>query len=180
MRRLFLILAVFISGCVMGVRVNSTPDLNVIYPTHGRSKVDMVVMSESLEFGADFWAAEIERQYPGAVGVLCHGNDYGGVWSMFPDHFLISEDAKTIDDLFKPGAVTLVHDHPVSVQHEVEILQRRYPGRLIVLCVCNPQHHRLNMRGVVYAVDSVYVTPDRVQRKSEPDAVGNIYEFVHD
>lgn len=170
---------VFVLGCITGGRVISLADLNTVYPTHGRSKVDMVVLSESLSHGKDFWQAEIEREYPGAVGVLCHGGDVDGVWTLHPDHFALSdEDFSVFAPLIDP--FTVIEDKTISVVVEVQELQRRYPGRLIVLCVCNPNHHRLKLRGVVYALDSVYVIPDRVDRKSEPDAVGNIYEFVHD
>lgn len=175
LRRWVLLLACFAVGCEIGQGVNNNPPLRSVYPVvDGRAKVDMVVLAESLERGKNLWAAEVERHYPGAVGVLCHGQDVDGKWTLFPDHL-------DIDFSMFPEIVTrVVQDKPIPVAEEVATLKAAYPGRLIVLVVCNPHHHRLNVTGVVYALDSVYVVPDRIRLVSDPEAVGNIFEFVSD
>lgn len=107
------------------------------------------------------WKEEISRRFPDAYVVFTHGTSLMGMWAMETP------------------------DGPASVQKYAEDLVAKYPDREIVFVVCNPGHYVINIPHVHYALDSVWMVPDRythglftISRSAfDPGVVGNIYEF---
>jgi hypothetical protein len=147
--------------------------------------VIMEVADPSLEEFAPAWQQEIGRRFPNAVGILCHGGDFiEGEWIVSAKSF----------------------EHHVTMADLVRHYQAMYPDRTIVVLACNPGHLRMGIPGVYYAHSSVWCVPDRAltpdqfpageamqtfdsgyeastatnRWASNPDVVGNIFEFIKD
>jgi hypothetical protein len=102
--------------------------------------VVMQVLDPSLEPYAAAWQAEIGRRFPHSVGILCHGGYFvEGQW-------LTS---------------SIEYRHLTTVQEVVKHVQTQYPDRVVVLLVCNVDHHILGIPGVYYAHSSIWCVPDR-------------------
>lgn len=133
--------------------------------------VTPVVVSESFgEATVTAWRVEIARRFPGAVAVFGHGGD-DGEWIIVPDYVM-------------PGlfGTVVIHGTPRPLVDVIAETKAKYPGRFIVCVVCNPGHYKLDRPGVAYAMDEVWLQPDKSPMTSDrnatsPDAVGNIYEF---
>ena len=136
------------------------------------------------------WRDEIGRRFTNAVGVLVHGGDFvEGQWIV--------------------GTHRQPWEHVTPIQTLVRDVQAKYPDRTIVLLACNTGHLPLGIPGVYYASSSVWCVPDRAitpdmfenglamqkldkpwcqiivepvktRWQEDPDAVGNIFEFVTD
>jgi hypothetical protein len=147
-----------------------------------RPNVQMVVLDPSLQEFSVLWQHEIERRYPKAVGILCHGGDLvDGDW--------VVKVANGNHILMKAADL---------VKHYKE----EYPDRQIVFLACNTGHLKLNVPGVVYSHSSVWCCPDRDvsshpelqylkmdgkqdetngnRSELEPDVVGNVFEMEAD
>lgn len=139
--------------------------------------VIMEVYDPSLYKFEAAWRDEIDRRFDHAVGILVHGGDFvSGQWIV--------------------GASSQPWMHVTEVSKLVEEVKAKYPDRIVVLLACNPGHVHLNIPGVYYALDSVWCLPDRAitpemfvgswepgeisRWQSDPNVVGNIYEFVTD
>lgn len=164
-RRLLISVLLFVTGFSLGRCV-----INTRSPQAG--PVDMVCLADSLEWSVELWRSEIARRYPGAVGLVCHGGDMGH-WTLHPDHRRLV--------LLPTGPIPFyLQDRPFPVEQEIAVLRAKYPGRRIVLVVCNPGHYRLNIPGVSYALESVWAVPDRSlnpRSQQHPEDVGNVFEF---
>lgn len=160
-----------ISGCAAERGQNSQPP------------IIMDVADETLQPFASAWQAEASRRFNDATVLLCHGSyTIDGEWLIY----------------CRPGS-----DHPFdTVERVVAEEQHLYPGRTIILLACNVDHIALHgMPNVFYARSEVWCTPDRAvgmadqaamtldgvddsnnsidnRSTSDPDIVGNIYEFV--
>lgn len=153
--------------------------------TYGPAVI-MDVRDDSLGEFAPAWATEVQRRFPHAVMILCHGAG-------------ICKNQWIIVD--KPGGVYGDVAEPVDVVLDQE--RAEYPDRTIVLLACNPCHIAIHGHSDCYYADaSVWCTPDRamlpfttnrysidgnrgdvpndVRPRSEanPDVVGNIFEFL--
>jgi hypothetical protein len=103
--------------------------------------VIMEVLDSSLQWCAEYWRAEIDRRFDGAVGVLVHGGDLvKGQWVV---------------------KASLFEGHLMPAEELVRQMKQRYPDRTIVLLACNPGHIRLEEPGVYYFVSNVWCVPDR-------------------
>ena len=71
-RRLFILLAVLLSGCHS---VKHLPPVRII-------------LSENLTVGSDEWTAEAEKRFKSPVIVWVHGLNVGKYWLSFPDNCL--------------------------------------------------------------------------------------------
>lgn len=103
------------------------------------------------------WFEEAARRYDSAVLVFSHGNSLGGVW---------------VCDHNEKGLV--------SVMAMVLEVRQTYPDHRIVLVICNPGHHNLDLPNVSYATEDVWIWPDRALHPRfdmSPETVGNIFEF---
>lgn len=146
-------------------------------------RVIIEVLDTSLEQFAPMWRDEIARRFDSAVGILVHGGE------LFPTEWGVGTFPK-----------------PKHIQDVVKDVQKRYPGRTVVILACNPGHLKLGIPGVYYAHSSVWCVPDRAlspemfreekfqmmnghwldvkedlpRSKVEPDVVGNIFEFEAD
>lgn len=129
---------------------------------HHYHGIDTLILTLDAEapLTAPAWAEEVSRRFPDALIVISHGGSVIGEWVMV-----------------MPGGVAKTTDVALS-------LTKAYPGRDIVLIVCNPGHHVIDIPNVHYALDDVWKYPDRhvteeqVGRSQEfPEGIGNIYEF---
>jgi hypothetical protein len=151
-------------------------------PVIGNPPVIVEVLDPSLTFFAPMWRREVARRFPNAVAVLCHGGNF-------------------VEDEWIIGASFPSTDRHVTRATDVVVrMQKRYPGRTIVLLACNPGHLTLGIKGVAYFKNSVWCVPDReitpeMFRGSDPqsywkldasrwqtdgDTNGNIFEAVVD
>jgi hypothetical protein len=155
--------ATFLTGLVMLGAWGHAASQKIEFGFHtapsvpGRIDVVSYVDAPNMAQFLVMWRTEVQRRYPDAVMVVCHGTDYNGKWCAAP----------MIDGRF--GLLI-----PMDVF--VPRIQKKYPGRRIVMVTCNPGHYRLNIPGVVYALDSVWMQTDVDLRKDI--AIGNIYEFT--
>lgn len=139
-----------------------------------RAKDVIVNLDEIFIGNVPGWIQEIDKVYPGSVIVFAHGGDVNGEWVLHPDHFAIGED----------GEAGIVWDTTITVHHEIAEIHKYYPGRLIVLVSCNPNHHLLHgEHGVVYADRDVFTSPDSAAPKIRPivsadEALGDIHQFT--
>lgn len=155
------LLVTFLAITVAGV-VSSLPKPAPVvkHHYHGVETLILTADPEAL-ITAPFWEREVARRFPNALMVISHGGSIIDTWVMQT-----------------PG-------EPARVVDVVNGLRERYPGRDIVLVVCNPGHHVINIEGVHYAMDNVWKYPDKsipldqVGRSDtgEEDGIGNIYEF---
>ncbi len=134
--------------------------------------VTMIVLSESMEPNIQSWRREVGRRLPDAVVIAVHGNDDShGVWNAYPD-------------IAEPMGPFVAYRKlpPIPVSWLVKHYRERYPDRPIVLLSCNPGHHTLNDPNVYYALDDIWIIPDRALSNRDfpdPGTVGNIFEFTH-
>lgn len=105
------------------------------------------------------WGHEVAMRYPNAVVLFAHGGDTDGEWTVHPDKFNLSASV---------AAGRPVYDHlpHFPVKFLVEVTRERFPGRPIVLVMCNPGGYRLDIPGVHYAVTDVLQRTDRVAGRS--------------
>ena len=108
--------------------------------------LDETIPAESL---AD-WRVEVQRRFPRAVVVIVHGGDFvRGQW-----------------------VVRTSFNHVEPAADVVRRFQTEYPDRVVVFVSCNPGHIRLGVPGVYYALDSVWIIPDRnvdTSREASPN-----------
>lgn len=133
-------------------------------------RIDVVQWSQSIaDEQVAQWRIEVARKYPDAVIIVCHGDDEDGHWVFCPDEAVMV------------GPIGIVTPLPrFSVEEGIKSVQKQFPGRTIVLITCNPGHYHLTVPGVVYALDNVWLEPDRFlmdRSEKKPNNVGNIFEF---
>ena len=119
-----------------------------------------VVNSPDLRDAARWWVHEASRRYPSAVVFASHGTSWNGEWWC--------ENGE--------GGLIRVEDVAKQLRHD-------YPGMRVVLVVCNPGHHDLDIPGVTHAMSNVWVVPDRLLSERSfyfHSNTGNIYEFDED
>jgi hypothetical protein len=133
-----------------------------------------VLLCETMRQSIADWDQAIEPRFPGAVVVFCHGGDVNGEWCLHPDHW----EAEGND-------AVRVADPPIPVEAEVLVLQKKYPGRWIVLITCNPSHHFLSpsIHHVVYSLTLTWVDPDSIAAPTRhvvaPDmAAGSVNQMI--
>lgn len=133
--------------------------------------VTMIVLSESMEPNIQSWRREVGRRIPDAVVIAVHGNDEHGVWMLCPD----------VAEPMGPFVAYRSLPH-IPAELVVKHFRRKFPDRPIVLLSCNPGHHRLSDPNVYYALDDIWIIPDRSLSNRDfpdPSTVGNIFEFTH-
>lgn len=120
------------------------------------------------------WVQEVQRRFPkGAVIVFGHGkSDDNDQWA--------TSEQSVVRIL---GRNFLENKPSVPLVELVLEIRREYPSKPIVLVVCNGDKHRLNNKGVYYALKNVWTSPDFVIPPTADygvwgDGIGNIYEFV--
>lgn len=123
--------------------------------------VEAIVLSYDIASAQRFWIPEVAPEYPNALLVIAHGDSWDGRWYAYPTHGL-----------------------PVLVEELVRSIRETYPHRRIVLIICNPEAHTLDVPGVSYAPDKVWVMTDKKAGLSfrdllAPEAVGSFEEFIH-
>lgn len=159
--------------------------------TMGNPRVIVEVLDPSLDQFAPLWEREIARRFDNAVAIFVHGGDFvEGEWIV--------------------GTSYAPMRHVTPIRQIVERYRRLYPNRTVVVLACNTGHLPIGIPGVYYARSLVWCVPDRelthemfqsaiagrkflngaaVNRKfadgmtrwqADPDAVGNIFEFVAD
>jgi hypothetical protein len=176
-----LCLAVFLIGFIIGLRIPCfTPA-----PKVGQPAVIVETLDADLQPFAAYWRIETARRFPNAVAVLMHGyaNSPLGDWNTHVD------------------GLPALHATQVLVE-----ARKQFPDRTIVLLACNPVHVRLHgFPNTYYSPANVWCIPDKEYNPSggvgmiqtmafipflvpkresvnrnvlDPDAVGNIWEFV--
>lgn len=123
--------------------------------------IQSAAISFDIEAGQTEWVREVAKRYPDAFVLLGHGltDPVTGEWTIYP----------TIGD-------------PVPVREAVEAVHALYPGRRVVLVVCNPDGKVLDgVEDVSYALHNVWVMPDdndlHFRDIIKPAVVGSIWEF---
>lgn len=115
---------------------------------------DTICLSRDIAAGAPLWTREAHSRFPGAVVFTCHGNTDSGEWLCSPD------------------------DSPrMPVRGVVKLLQKLYPGRTLVLNVCNEA--RLPMSGfadVWYAKGLVWSPPHLPGHKGDVTTIQQFEE----
>lgn len=102
-----------------------------------RPNIVMETLDPSLEQYEGMWAREISRRFDNAVGVLVHGGDFvEGQWIV--------------------GSHAQPWRHVTPIQEVVKNIQKKYPGRTVVVLACNTGHLKLGIPGVFYAHSSVW------------------------
>lgn len=147
--------------------------------------VVMEVLDPSLEVYSAMWQKEVGRRFSNAVVILCHGGDFvEGEWIVGS----------------KPGS-----GHVEHIDQTIARVKALYPGRTVVILACNTGHLKPKIPGVYFAPSSVWCIPDRAitpemfrngiafrtlndedepasesqsRWDSDPDVVGNIWEFL--
>lgn len=126
------------------------------------STTEVVIFSEDARDGVPFWIYEAERRFPDEelMLIFCHGNEnIYGEWCLYADGYSIG----------------------VPVQLFLEELRKTDPDKKIIFIVCNPGGDVIEGENVVYADANVWVIPNVVyldRHILDPDAAGNIYEFI--
>ena len=134
----------------------------------GQPAVIMKVLSPGLEEYAQAWQIEVARRFPNSVVIFAHGQELkNNQWFLF------------VTEL----------DIPMPLEPALEYYHNKYPDRTVVLLSCNDGHLTIHVPGVYYAKSKVWLVPDRAETEDDfeggknrasldPDAVGNIFEFV--
>jgi hypothetical protein len=174
-KRRFVILLLILSF-VSGLAVNNIHTAWVsVHALVTPASIDFITLADSIGWANQSWQQEIARRFPDAIVIACHGgDDDNGTWTLYPDKFDPLLSLFTDNPVFHPLPTMPVEDYVANIQ-------KLRPGREIVLLVCNPEHHTLKLKGVAYAMDSVWTIPDRAQLPRttlDPKAAGNIFEFV--
>lgn len=175
MRKRFAILLLLLSFFA-GLGVNNIHLAMVTYRgLTTPASIDVINLADSISWSNAAWKVEVQRRFPDAIVVSCHGgDDENGVWCLWGDTFDPLASVLTGKSMFRQLP-------PVPVEDFVRNIQKQRPGRQIVLLVCNPEHHTLKAKGVAYAMDSVWTIPDRAilpRSGDKPGDLGNIFEFV--
>jgi hypothetical protein len=165
----------------------------ILYPetspsTRVQPPVIVECLDRSIEPYAEMWRVETARRFDNAVVIICHGGDFEA------GRFIV-------------GAGLQPWKHVSTAAEVVRHFQTLYPTRTLVLVACNPGHLKLRIPGVYYALNNVWVYPDRDIQRAEaagevlatwtsdwkhllegdstrsrsevsPDFVGSIFEFV--
>jgi len=132
------------------------------YQTSALATQDIVLLDGDMDASRE-WQKEAEKRFVHPVIVTVHGRTVAGKWYCFPQH---------------PRQMVLVADLAQSM-HE------RFPGRDIVLIVCNEDGHAIHVPHVWYAQHKVWVRPtaslypwERGERNKSV-IVGDITQFVN-
>lgn len=139
----FLTVCFLLAAICFGMAFNSDRPQNKYPPM-----VDIECLDRSIEPYAEMWRLEISRRFPDALGVIVHGGDF------VEGHWIV-------------GTAWQNWKHVTPIEEVITHYEHIYPGRVIVLVSCNPGHVRLTSHpGVYYALDSVWVYPDRQMDKA--------------
>lgn len=163
--------------------VSAFTQLHKPMPHSSQPDVQMAVLDPSLEMFAPAWQTEISRRFHNVVAVLVHGGDFvKGQW--------------IVEGPYESGG------HVLIVTDVVDEIHQRFPDRNVILLACNTGHIEIHNRPwLYYAKSSVWCIPDRAtglgefdmtridgkvtpfefgenRWQSDPDIVGNVYEFV--
>lgn len=140
-----------LGSVVLGTFVGSLLLANFLTPARKFADPSPDIVMESLDPTVlpyeNLWATEITRRFHGAVGVIVHGGDFvEGQW--------------VVGTSWQPWK------HITPVEEVLTHFEHLYPDRTIVLVSCNPGHVHLHGHPRVwYALDSVWVFPDRAMGK---------------
>lgn len=134
-----LLYIIFVIGCC-DPRFGNPPPLNIPHTNHLLVDMpDVIVWSNYRENGGpDWWYLEARKKFDHPILFMCHGGDRGGHWYVVPDAPRVERPAKEV----------------------AQMLHNLYPGRPIVFAVCNPLHETLDVPGVWYPKEDIWVTPD--------------------
>jgi hypothetical protein len=116
--------------------------------------VDELVWSKNASEGLPWWRAEAEKRWPGnrIVMFACHGGpDPAGVWYAVPDA-PVEVLAQTLHDL--------------------------YPDAIVVLICCNRGGSSLDVPGIAYAKQIVWIEPFSQVGFHVPWGAGSIDQFT--
>lgn len=123
-----------------------------------RLRYDAITYCQNIRFSELAWRDLILARFENPVVVIGHGGDLDGVWHVFPDG---GRD-------------------PMPVSAVAWAMHDAFPGRPVVLLICNHEGHDLDTPGVFYARTDVWSIPDAVARRrhaSKDDAAGSFDEF---
>jgi hypothetical protein len=155
--RPLVLLVTLLAGCAASHPESPRPLENPVQSTRGRT----IVWSQNLAMWAWAWRLEVDRRFPGATILCCHGGDSNGTWRLSPDY---PREVMTAD-----AAAQAIRD-------------ATDPWRAVVIIGCNPGHSRLHVAGVWYPTGNVWYPPDVFRlfphdRLKEPGG-GIIDEFI--
>jgi len=152
MRWLSWLVLVGLVGCASAIQFRYPPSIDL----------DVIVLSADLNRFVPVWGDELLRRFPqGAHCVFCHGLTFGREWYLFPDAPM------------KPFRADALMS---------SLAKRTNDGRPWILFACNPGGVPLNVTGVYYAEEEIWLVPDRyctvARDRWSDDGAGSIWEFV--
>lgn len=155
--------AAWVGGCTVGqnsvLLAANEATTNTLY-----SGTPIVIGATEYKHLFSLWMVEANRRFANPVVVFCHGDTYidafgNPQWYAFPD--------------VRP---------PLPVHTLALELKQDYPGRDIVLVICNPDGLELGVPGVHYSRGgSVWIVPDRnlsIRSTIDPSAIGNVNDMI--
>lgn len=156
----------------------------------GNPTVVMEVLDPTLEQFAPAWRVEIARRVPNAVGILVHGGAFvQNEWiagAGYAGHItLTTEIVKHYRDVYPDRVLVLLACNPGHLKLGIPGV---YYSMSNVWCVPDrgvspdkAKYSVVNRKLGDFEFRDLYQLEDGVSRsQSEPDVVGNIYEFVRE
>jgi hypothetical protein len=141
---LLLLLTASPFGCATAPRSPSSP------PPPPPERLNSIVLSGDIGKGAKRWESEARKRLRDPLILVCHGTTRNDSWYLQPD--------------IGP---------PLHVEGVARLLKKAFPGRPILLIVCNEGAHQLYVPGVYYAKSIVWSIP----RTGKDRGVERIEEF---
>lgn len=192
--KMYLVLCLLIPSFAVGMLWNQ----HVPHPIG--PPVVMQVLDPSLEPFAPAWQAEIGRRFPHSVGILCHGGYFlEGQWitsSVQYQHLTtVQEVVKHVQAQYPDRTIVLL---ACNVDHHSLNIPGVYYAHSSVWCVpdraitgsgldrmmidhpCPPPLPIATQPAYVVQPDADVVVAEKSRWESDPEVVGNIFEFVAD
>ena len=148
------VLALLAAGCNAPLQ----PPFSDKYPT--------ICLSKDFEPYIGNWQKQVQERYPqGAYILLVHGNNYHGIWRLYPDN------VRSPDDL-------------IMASEAIKLLHAIAKDKPLVVISCNPGHWHIFTPNVMYPEDLVFLDPDCIASFIKIDALwypclSNLSQFKH-
>lgn len=176
MKRIALIFILLLTGC--SITYHHAEPLPSNIQQAQTSPPDIIVLSKETAYGGKYWLAEARKRFPNPIVVIGHGEEF--------------KNQKPEDKI--PFWFQKSPAGTITVSTLARALHHCFPDRDIVLVICNPDGHSLDVDRVWYAKTNVWVVPDSyvegLVAKGSPlfaitrettigvGNVGNISEFI--
>lgn len=122
-------------------------------------EIDSIIFNADVGRGEGLWRSCIQQTYRERVVTIAgHGTSFNGRWVITPDN----------------------NQPPIDVEAVCRTLRAIYGTRPIWVLSCNPGHHRLDVPGVSYATEKIWIVPDKfaITGNTVDETIGKVSEFV--